>query len=129
MNLSHKNKIELLEKYKETKDITSEETLKLYSKMRNISNKNVSLVSVRDYAQNTLNLALENRNRVTEVKMNLDDVPILYMIHLHKKTWDILFTDLLKVTLGLLKLQTLKNKIENQLRQEKVENISHQTQI
>ena len=26
-----KNKIELLEKYKETKDITSEETLKLYS--------------------------------------------------------------------------------------------------
>ena len=101
------------------KDTTSEDTLKLYSEVRNISNQSVSFVSVRDYVQNTLNLALATKNSVVEVKMNLDDIPIPDSIHLHKKTWDILFTHLLKVTLELSKLQTLKGKIENQLRKEK----------
>ena len=87
----------------------------------------MSLVSVRDYVQNTLNLALEIKNIVAEVKMNLDDIPIPDMIHLHKQTGDILFTHLLKITMELSKLQTLKGKIENQLRQEKVENKAHQT--
>ena len=45
-----KDKIELLEKYKETKDITSEETLKLYLEVRKISNQDVSLIFVRDYS-------------------------------------------------------------------------------
>ena len=89
----------------------------------------MSLVSVRDYIQNTLNLDLESKNTVTKVKMNLDDISIPDMIHLHKKTRDILFTHLLKITLALSKLQILKGKIENQMRQEKVENKAHQTHI
>ena len=36
---------------------------------------------------------------------------------------------MLKITLELSKLHILKGKIENQLRQEKVENKAHQTQI
>ena len=74
-------------------------------------------------------MALENQNRVVKMNMNLADIPIPDMIHLHKKTGDILFTDLLKATLKLLKLHTTKSKIENQLRQEKVENKYHQAQI
>ena len=103
--------------------------MKLSSEVRNICNQDVSLVSVRDYVQNTLNLALAIKNKVVEVKMNLDDIPIPDMIHLHKQTWDILFTHFLKITVELSKLQILKGKIENQLRQEKVENKAHQTQI
>ena len=101
-----KSKVELLERYTETKDITSEETLKLYSEVRKISNQDVSLVSVRDYSQNTLNLDLATKNRVTEMKMELENIPILDMVHLHKQTGDIFFTDLLKATLGLSKLKT-----------------------
>ena len=41
-------KVELLEKYKDTKDVTSKEALKLYSKVRKISNHDVSLIAVRD---------------------------------------------------------------------------------
>ena len=125
----YKDRANSVDKYKDIKDITSEETLKLYSEVRNISNQDVSLVLVRDYVQNTLNLALESKNRVAEVKINLDDIPIPDMIHLHKETRDILFTHLLKITLALSKLQILKGKSRNQLRQEKVENKSHQTQI
>ena len=97
--------------------------------MRKISNQYVSLVSVRDYVQNTLNLALASKNIVVEVKMNLDDIPILDVIHIHKQIGDILFTHLLKITVALSKLYILKGKSENQLRQEKVENKAHQTQI
>ena len=98
--------------------------------MRKISIQDVSLVSVRDYAQNNdMNLALETKNRVVEMKMNLEDIPIPGMIHLHKQTGDILFTDLLKATMRLSKLHINKRKIENHLRQEKVENKAHQTQI
>ena len=61
--------------------------------------------------------------------MNLEDIPIPDMIHFHKQTSDILFTNLLKSTLKLSKLEVTKSKIENQLRQEKVENRAHQAQI
>ena len=54
--------------------------------------------------------------------MNLEDIPIPYLIHFHKQNGDILFIDLLKTTLKLSKLEATKSKIENQLRQEKVEN-------
>ena len=57
------------------------------------------------------------------------NIPIPDMIHLHQEIGDILFIDLLKATLKLSKLQTIKSRIENQLRQEKVENKSHQAQI
>ena len=40
-----------------------------------------------------------------------------------------MFTGLLKATLKLSKLHTSKGKIENQLRQEKVENKGHHVQI
>ena len=79
--------------------MTSEETLKLYSEVKKISKQYVTLASIRDYAQNNLNLALENKNRVGETKMNLEDIPISNMIHLHKKIGDILFTNLLNATL------------------------------
>ena len=79
-----KNKIKLVDKYKDIKDITSQRSLIFYSEVMKISNQYVSLVSVKDYIQKTLNLALEIKNTVAEVKMNLDDIPILDMIHLHK---------------------------------------------
>ena len=63
------------------------------------------------------------------MKMDLENIPIPDMIHLHKQTRDILFIDMLKDTLKLSKLQTSKSRIENQLMQEKVENESHESQI
>ena len=51
------------------------------------------------------------------------------LCHLHKHTWEIIHTDILKSTLKISKLQTSKSRIENQLRQEKVENRAHQAQI
>ena len=120
-----RNEMELLEKYKETKDMTSEETLKLYTKVRKISSQDVSLIAIRDQDHNTLNLALETNEKVVEINMETEDIPILDMIHFLKQNRDILFTNLLKSTLKLSKLEATKRKIENQPRKEKVENKAH----
>ena len=63
------------------------------------------------------------------MKMNVENIPKPDMIHLHKKTRDILFSDPLKDTLRLSNYHTTKNKMENQMREEKVDNKAHQTQI
>ena len=91
--------------------------LKLYSEVRKISNQDVSLIDVRDQVHNTLNLALATNSKVVEIKMDLEYIPIPEMIHFHKQTRDILFTNLLKTTLKLSKLEVNKSKIENRLRQ------------
>ena len=61
--------------------------------------------------------------------MDLEDIPILDMIHFHKQTRDILYRNLLKSVLKLSKMEITKRKIENHIRQEKVENKAHQAQI
>ena len=107
---------EILDKYRETKEMTVEENIKLCAEVRNISGQDVSLIAVRDQTHNTLKFALATNSKVAEIGMNLEDIPIPYLIHFHKKTGDILFIDLLKATLKLSTLEVTKRKIENQLR-------------
>ena len=105
------------------------ESLKLSVEVRKYCGKKVSLVSVRDHKHNTLNLSIASRNKVGKMRINLDDILVPDMIHLHKQTGDIIHTDFLKSTLKISKLHTSKIRVENQLRQEKVENRAHQDQI
>ena len=76
--------MEFLDRYKDTKEVSLEEALKLYSEVRKISNQDVSLIAIRDRAHNTLNLALATINKVFEIRMDLEDIPIPDMIHFHK---------------------------------------------
>ena len=125
----YRSKTKLLEKYKENKDITMNESIKLSAEVRKACDHEVSLVFVRDHMHNTLNLAIASRNRVAEMRVNLDDIPVPDMIHLHKTTGDIIYTDLLKSPLKISRLKSRKSKVENQLRHEKMENKAHQAQI
>ena len=86
-------------------------------------------MTVKDHTLNTLNMEITTKNKVVEMKMKLENIHILGMIHLHKKVGDIIYTDLLKATLKVSRMQSSKRKIENQLRKEKVENKAHQQPI
>ena len=107
----------------------SKESLKIYSKVRNILDKEVSLVTVKDHVKNKLNLVVTTQNRVTEMRLNLQKIPVPDKIHLHKQTREAIYTDLMKATLKFSKLQTTVSKIKGQLKQEKVENKIHQQHI
>ena len=125
----YKSKTKLLDKYKYVDEKSWDDSLKLYAEVRKLSNHDTSLVTVRDHAKNTLNLAMTTGNKVSEMGMNLKNIPTTDMINLQKQAGDIIYTDLLKATLQVSKLQSSKRKVENLLRWEKVKNKSHQTQI
>ena len=105
------------------------ESLKLSVEVRKVCGQEVSMVSVRDYKHKTLNMDIDSRNKVDEMKINLDDIPVPDIIHLHNTTRDLIHIDLMKSNLKISKLQSSKIRIENQLRKEKVENRAHQAQI
>ena len=67
--------------------------------MRKLSSQDVSLVTVRDQYIDTLNVVVTIRNKVAKLRMNLKNIPTTDMIHLHRETGDIIYTDLLKATL------------------------------
>ena len=61
--------------------------------------------------------------------LNLKAIPVPDMIHLHTKTGEVIYNDLMKVNLKESKLQYTMSTMENKLRQEKLENKVHQQQI
>lgn len=95
---------ELLEGYEENLDNITAET-KLYEEVRKISKKSVALVASRNLSHNTLNLALATKNKATELKVNLEDIPDPDIINLHKETSEVIYNKLLKGALELSKVQ------------------------
>ena len=61
--------------------------------------------------------------------MDLENILVPDIIHFHKQTGEVVYSDLLKSTLKVSRLQSAKHKVENQLRQERVDNKAHQHQI
>ena len=49
-----KTRVELFDKYREDKEVSTNESLELYGDVKKISSKDVSLVTIRDHAKNTL---------------------------------------------------------------------------
>ena len=60
-----------------------------------------------------MDLALATNRNFFEIRMDLKDIAISDMIHFHKQTRDILFTNFLKSTLKLSKMEVTKSKIED----------------
>ena len=90
---------------------------------------NVVLKTVRDHATDTLSLALAMGNKVSEVSVNLSEVPTTDIIHLNKETGDILNARLLKATIQMSKLEESKAKTLNLLRKVRVEKKALKAQI
>ena len=44
--------------------------------------------------------------------MNLENIPIPDMIHIHKQNREVIYSDLLKATLKVSRLQSDKSKVE-----------------
>ena len=68
-------------------------------------------------------------NKVSEVSVNLSEVPTTDIIHLNKETGDILNARLLKATIQMSKLEESKAETLNLLRKVRVENKALKTQI
>ena len=63
------------------------------------------------------------------MEIKVDKINIPYKIQYHMQTGEFLYDDLLQSTLKVSKVQSMVERLEEQLRQEKVENKQNQTQI
>ena len=108
--------------YREKANKTFDKIVKLYEEIRQLPKPDVVLKTVRDHATDTLSLAMTVGNKVSEVKVNLENIPTTDIIHLNKETSDILNTRLLKATLQMSKLESSKIKTQDLLRKVRVEN-------
>ena len=79
--------------------------------------------------RNTLKFAVVNDKKVSEMEVNLDKISVPDKIQLHKQTGDINYSDLLNSIIKINKLQALVDKMEVQLKHEKVENKANLIQI
>ena len=63
------------------------------------------------HAKNTLNLEVVTKNGIAKMILNQKDNPVPDMSHLHKKTGEVIYSDLLKDTLKVSNLQSTETKI------------------
>ena len=70
-----------------------------------------------------------NDKKKSEMEVRLDNISVLDKIQLHKQTSDIIYSDLLQAVMKINKLQILVDKLEVQLKHEKVENKANTIQI
>ena len=99
-----KSRDALYDKYKNNRETSLDESLKLYADVKNLSNKDVSFVTVTDHSKNTWNLVVATKNKVVEMRLNLENILVLDIIHLHNHTGDVIYSSLLKSTLKVSKL-------------------------
>ena len=66
---------------------------------------------------------------MSEMEIRLDKIIIPDKIQLHKQTSDIIYSDLLQAMIRIKKLQSLIDKLEIQLKHERVENKANAIQI
>ena len=71
---------------------------------------------------------VSNEN-VLEMEVRLDKIIVPDKIQLHQQTGVVLYSDLLQSTLNIVKLQLVIEKLENQLKKEKVERKENLVQI
>ena len=63
------------------------------------------------------------------MEVKLDKISVPDKIQLHKQTGDVIYSELLHAIVKIIKLQSLVDKMEIQLKHEKVENKANQIQI
>ena len=106
-----------------------EETKNLLPRVRNLINQKTSLISTRDAERNTLKFTVVSHKKVSEMEVKLDKISVPDKIQLHKQTGEVIYSDLLHAIMKITKLQSLANKMEVELKHEKVENKANLIQI
>ena len=115
--------------YVEKRKQSLEETRNLLSRVRSFNNPKTSLISTRDIERNTFKLAMVSDKKMSEMEVWLDKISVPDKIQLHKQTGDIIYSNLLHAMVRINKLQVLVDKLEVQLKHEKVENKANAIQI
>jgi hypothetical protein len=125
----YQSKEDLARKYVVKGSLAMSEIRELIPEVENISQHKSSLFTVRDIEKKTLNIAVADEDKVSEVKLHYENISAPDKVKFHRNTSDMLYSDYLGLSLKISRLTTHALKLEGQLRQEKASNRAWQTQV
>ena len=100
----YKSRNDLYTKYGQDKKYSSEKTLNIFPKVRDIPNKEVSHITIKYHVNNNFNLEVASHDRVSKMRIDLQNILVPYKVHLHTHIGEVIYTDLLKATPKVSKL-------------------------
>ena len=117
------------------KDFTNEgnksanDNYKLMQEIRKIVLRQSPLLVVREADNNVFRIATNDKEGVSHVRIQMDQVGLPDKINFHKQASEILYSDLLKSYLSKTKLEEKIIKLEEQIKREKVASKGWKTQV
>ena len=96
---------------------------------RKLSQEKVSLIRVKGSEKSTLNLVITEDDKLSEIKIKMDQINVPDNIHFHRQTSEVLYAGLLKSFLENKKLESKVSNLEDQLKKKKAMRKGWQVQI
>lgn len=111
----------MVEDFLEERNKSLDENYKLLQQARKkVHVGPTTLLTIREKDSNTLRIATDDPDHVSQVRIQMDKIGIPDKINFHKQATKVLYSDLLKSYLNKTKLEGKMAKLEEQIKREKV---------
>jgi hypothetical protein len=91
----------------------------IFPKIYDQGSSQTRLLSTMDYEKGKLNIVVlesKDQNKVTNISIDLNAINLVDKMDLHRQTREMLNIDVMIASIGMKKLQTINEKIRNQLK-------------
>jgi hypothetical protein len=125
----YQSKEDLANQYAEKGRLAMSEIRDLIPKVERVSHHRSSMFSVKDVERKTLNIEVADEDKVSEIKLNYENISAPDKVKFHRNTSDMLYSDYPSLSLRVASLTTHTLKLEGKLKKEKASNRAWQTQV
>ena len=114
------SKEELVKDFTNSRNKSANDNYKLTQEIRKTIPGKDSLLAVREVDSNVFRIGTNDKERVSQVRIQMDKIGLPDKINFHKQASEILYSDLLKSYLSKSKLEEKVTKLEEQVKRDKV---------
>lgn len=119
----------LVKDFSNERNKSANDNYKLMQQIGKVVPGKISLLAIREVEGNVFRIATNDKEGVSQVKIQMDQVGLPDKINFHKQASKILYSDLLKSYLSKTKLEEKIVKLEEQIKREKAASKGWKTQV
>jgi hypothetical protein len=108
----YQSKEDLANQYVVKGNLAMSEIRDLLPEVERISQHKSSMFSVRDVERKTLNIVVEDEDKVSEIKLHYENISAPDKVKFHRNTSDMLYSDYLSLSLRVSRMKTHTLKLE-----------------
>lgn len=120
---------ELVKYFSNERNKSANDNHKLMQQIRKVVLGKISLLAIREVEGNVFRIPTSDKEGVSQVKIQMDQVGLPGKINFHKQASEILYSNLLKSYLSKTKLEEKVVKLEEQIKRENVASKGWKTQV